>query len=224
LELDTLTERETEILAELAKGGRIPSIASELFISPHTVRNHLRSIFSKLGVHSQAELIAYVKANPGLLGEDSGVDDERAEIDRWSQASAVGDLRVAAQIADILDNDWNAEGLRQVLRLVLPLDAQSEAEWQARISLWGREVTDAELLAPHIERLNTRRVQVRQRVEQAQQQGWVRSDVEAEVLAKGLYSMILGAALQILRDQSDAARTQQLFVLDAYIDSITTSG
>ena len=56
-DLRTLSEREREILSELAAGSRVPSIATRLFISPHTVRNHLKAIYRKLGVGSQAELI-----------------------------------------------------------------------------------------------------------------------------------------------------------------------
>ena len=60
-DLRTLSEREREILSELAAGSRVPSIATRLFISPHTVRNHLKAIYRKLGVGSQAELIERVR-------------------------------------------------------------------------------------------------------------------------------------------------------------------
>ena len=52
-----LTPRELEVVRRLLANGRVRSIAEQLQISPHTVRNHLRSIFRKLGVHSQVELI-----------------------------------------------------------------------------------------------------------------------------------------------------------------------
>jgi PAS domain S-box-containing protein len=56
-ELSRLTAREWQILVLLLEGERVASIAGELYVSQSTVRNHLSSIFSKLGVHSQAELI-----------------------------------------------------------------------------------------------------------------------------------------------------------------------
>ena len=56
-ELDVLSRREREVLSRLVEGQRVPTIAEQLFISPHTVRNHLKSMFRKLGVGSQAELI-----------------------------------------------------------------------------------------------------------------------------------------------------------------------
>lgn len=56
-ELGTLSPREWEVLRGLVSHRRPPAIARELFISHHTVRNHLKSIFAKLGVHTQAELL-----------------------------------------------------------------------------------------------------------------------------------------------------------------------
>ncbi len=64
---EALSKREDTILEELMDGGRVRSIADKLCLSPHTVKNHLRNIFSKLGVSSQEALIAYTKANPAVL-------------------------------------------------------------------------------------------------------------------------------------------------------------
>lgn len=54
---DALSERERQVGELLATGVPVSRIAKRLFISPYTVRNHLRSIFRKVGVHSQVELI-----------------------------------------------------------------------------------------------------------------------------------------------------------------------
>lgn len=56
-ELNELSAREREVLHALLAHKRPPAIARELFISPFTVRNHLKSIYSKLGVSSQQELL-----------------------------------------------------------------------------------------------------------------------------------------------------------------------
>ena len=60
--LRELTAREREVLEHLMQGSRVPSIASELFISQSTVRNHLKAIYRKLDVSSQAELIDKVRS------------------------------------------------------------------------------------------------------------------------------------------------------------------
>jgi DNA-binding CsgD family transcriptional regulator len=52
-----LTPREHEIMLRLLVGSRVDSIGRRLGISSNTVRNHLKSIFRKLEVHSQQEAI-----------------------------------------------------------------------------------------------------------------------------------------------------------------------
>jgi len=56
-ELKSLSPREREVLIHLVSGDRVATIARELFISENTVRNHLKSIFGKLEVRSQVELL-----------------------------------------------------------------------------------------------------------------------------------------------------------------------
>ncbi len=60
--LESLTPREKEVVAHLAAGHRVPTIAEKLFISPSTVRNHLKNVFSKLDVSSQPALIELVRS------------------------------------------------------------------------------------------------------------------------------------------------------------------
>ena len=60
--LAELSPREFEILEHLVVGERVSVIATNLFISEHTVRNHLKSIFRKTGAGSQAELITWARA------------------------------------------------------------------------------------------------------------------------------------------------------------------
>lgn len=55
----SLTPREREILTLLAQGTSTDSIASTLFISPATVRTHIKSIYAKIGVSSRAEAVVY---------------------------------------------------------------------------------------------------------------------------------------------------------------------
>jgi pimeloyl-ACP methyl ester carboxylesterase/DNA-binding CsgD family transcriptional regulator len=56
-----LSKREQNILAEIAKGLNNREIAAGLFISEKTVRNHITSIFDKLGVSSRAQAIVMAK-------------------------------------------------------------------------------------------------------------------------------------------------------------------
>ncbi|MCB9251598.1 MAG: response regulator transcription factor [Flavobacteriales bacterium] len=52
-----LSERENEVLTDLCKGMNYREIGEKHFISGHTVRTHIKTIYSKLHVHSRAEAV-----------------------------------------------------------------------------------------------------------------------------------------------------------------------
>jgi DNA-binding NarL/FixJ family response regulator len=56
-QLETLTMREKEVLRLMAEGLSSRSVAAKLGISYTTVRTHIRSLGSKLAVHSKLEAI-----------------------------------------------------------------------------------------------------------------------------------------------------------------------
>lgn len=58
-QISSLTEREVQILQRLAEGMSTAELAEALFISPHTVHSHVRSILSKLGVRSKLEAVLF---------------------------------------------------------------------------------------------------------------------------------------------------------------------
>lgn len=67
-----LTERETDVAALLLAGRSRPFIRDELTVSINTVSSHVRSIFSKCGVHSQQELIDLARNDEGEQGGAQG--------------------------------------------------------------------------------------------------------------------------------------------------------
>ncbi|GGJ61175.1 DNA-binding CsgD family transcriptional regulator [Anoxybacillus voinovskiensis] len=58
--LKHLTKRELEVLKLLVQGYSNREIAENLFISIHTVKNHITNIFQKLGVSDRSQLIAMI--------------------------------------------------------------------------------------------------------------------------------------------------------------------
>ncbi len=57
--VDTLTRRERTIISCLTQGWRNRDIARHLTITEQTVKNHLRSIYDKVGVSDRLELVLY---------------------------------------------------------------------------------------------------------------------------------------------------------------------
>ena len=66
-----LTAREIQILRLLESGLSNQEIADHLYIAVHTVKNHVHSVLSKLGVSTRAEAAAYSRSiqYPELAGE-----------------------------------------------------------------------------------------------------------------------------------------------------------
>jgi PAS domain S-box-containing protein len=58
-EAATLTRRELEVLRLIAGGANTRRLSERLHVSPATIRNHAQNIFTKLGVHSRLEAVAY---------------------------------------------------------------------------------------------------------------------------------------------------------------------
>jgi DNA-binding NarL/FixJ family response regulator len=55
----SLSARESEIMSLIADGHTNGEIASSLFLAEKTVKNHVRSIYSKLGVRSRPAAITH---------------------------------------------------------------------------------------------------------------------------------------------------------------------
>ncbi|MCU1398223.1 MAG: transcriptional regulator, LuxR family [Acidimicrobiales bacterium] len=53
-----LTPRETELVNNLTTGADTRAVAAEMFLSVHTVQDHLKAIFVKTGANSRRELLA----------------------------------------------------------------------------------------------------------------------------------------------------------------------
>jgi DNA-binding NarL/FixJ family response regulator len=63
-----LTSREVEVLVLIARGRSNTEIATQLYVSPKTIRNHISNIFTKLQVADRAQAI--VRAREAGLGEN----------------------------------------------------------------------------------------------------------------------------------------------------------
>jgi two-component system, NarL family, response regulator LiaR len=66
LPLSPLSQRETDVLRLIVRGFSNPEIASELFLSPNTIKTHIRGIMNKLAVDDRVQA-AVVALRTGLV-------------------------------------------------------------------------------------------------------------------------------------------------------------
>jgi DNA-binding CsgD family transcriptional regulator len=58
-----LSAREREVVAALVAGLDTRAVTEHLFMSRHTVQDHLKSVFEKMSVHSRREVLAMFNAS-----------------------------------------------------------------------------------------------------------------------------------------------------------------
>lgn len=66
--IDTLSDREREVLKLIGSGATNREIAQKLIISEHTVKSHLRSILNKLNIRNRQQAAVYAERE-GLISE-----------------------------------------------------------------------------------------------------------------------------------------------------------
>jgi LuxR family maltose regulon positive regulatory protein len=64
--LEPLSETEIRVLRYLPTNLSAPEIANELYVSPNTVKTHIRHLYAKLGTHHRREAVARARTL-GLL-------------------------------------------------------------------------------------------------------------------------------------------------------------
>ncbi len=129
--VDLLTARELEVLALICSGWPTARIASALGISPHTVINHTRRIFTKLNVRSRTQAAAEASAR-GLFHESLThlttaqpvvLVDPSAE--EWSAARVRGG-DVVVVLSDPASGGDIAEAVARGAKAVLGVDALAD--------------------------------------------------------------------------------------------------
>ena len=58
-----LSDAEMRVMRLVYDGLSNEEIGSRLYLSPHTVKNHIKSVYAKLGIHEKSEFIQYANKN-----------------------------------------------------------------------------------------------------------------------------------------------------------------
>jgi RNA polymerase sigma factor (sigma-70 family) len=110
--LNRLSPREREVLRLVAEGRSSREIASELFISPHTVRIYLENILVKLQMHSRLEAVTFA-LDHGWLDDAGG-----KPVDRWVER--LEDTQVIAALQELQPDQRDVLLLRMLGGLTAP--------------------------------------------------------------------------------------------------------
>jgi DNA-binding NarL/FixJ family response regulator len=91
-----LTSAERKVVVAVTKYKGLPNkaIANLLHISPHTLRNHLATIYEKLGVHRRVDLVFYALDN----GLDTEVSDEPRRVQMSARPGQTAPARIQAGV------------------------------------------------------------------------------------------------------------------------------
>lgn len=219
--LEPLTEREKQIAAHLAAGLRVAGVADEFGLAANTVRNHLKRVFSKLDLHSQSELVQFVREHPSIVapyqaiaglptGSDRDLLDEIVEVDR----------AVEKRIEASASSRRGLERMKAMLRAVLPLDETRRHEWRVRLA--------AHVVAPQQRVVRDASSELRRkwsakplgRIAEFQSRGWIREGLDAEDVRRRLFSAVYAAALALLADDSPQEERRQLAAIDELLEAI----
>ncbi|MEL6771370.1 MAG: response regulator transcription factor [Bacteroidota bacterium] len=69
--LDALSEREREVLLEVARGYSNAEVGERLFITESTVKKHVHQVYAKIGVQTRAQAVAWAWAQGLVNGDDA---------------------------------------------------------------------------------------------------------------------------------------------------------
>lgn len=58
-----LSDAELRVMKLVYEGLSNEEVADKLYLSPHTVKNHIKSVYLKLGIHEKSEFIQYAHNN-----------------------------------------------------------------------------------------------------------------------------------------------------------------
>ena len=74
--MPALTPRQHDVLRRLGAGGSTAEIAADLHLAPDTVRNHIRAVLRRLGVHTRLEAVVLAQRH-GWVESHNGRPDKR---------------------------------------------------------------------------------------------------------------------------------------------------
>ena len=187
--------------------------------------NQLKSAFSKLGVHSQAELIELARSEPRRLGLEEEVSGRSqlalAELEQRCERARD---RLIARVETAYVGPPALSQLREAVREALPLDPERRRDWRDWLELRARSDAQGDLVGDPQQGIEEWRDSNVDRVTRMQEAGLVRGDLDPGELLAAIGALALGAGARLLGNTSEASAEKELHMLDTFVDSLGTSG
>lgn len=116
--IESLTDRESEVLALLAEGMTNREIAQRLVLSPETVKWYNKQIYQKLGVGSRTEAVAIARRYGLLPGERGEGDGDVGDTDDGDDGDGTADLSstVPRPLTGFVGRETEIREIGQMLR------------------------------------------------------------------------------------------------------------
>lgn len=222
---ETLTKREQEIVLELLDGGRVNTIADQFALSPRTVRNHIKSVFSKVNVHSQSELIELGRTDPGRLNLTSALNSRsQLALEDLNRRAENALSRLKSRISDVYSTGPPAlDQLRAAVHAALPLDAERRQDWQDFLELKTRLDGRGEPASSIQQGVDEWRESFVEQITRLQEAGAIRRDLNPDDVLRSIGAVSLGAGTRLLGNQSNEAAERELRMLDSFVDALSDS-
>ena len=222
---ETLTKREQQIVLELLDGGRVNTIADQFALSPRTVRNHIKSVFSKVNVHSQSELIELGRTDPGRLNLTSALNSRsQLALDDLSRRAEKALARLKSRISDAYSTGSpSLDQVHAAVRAALPLDAERRQDWQNFLELKTRLDMRGEPASSIQQAVDDWRETFVEQITRLQEAGAIRRDLNPDDILRSLGAVSLGVGTRLLGNQSNEATERELKMLDSFVEALSDS-
>ncbi len=138
-----LTKRELQIAHGLLEGGRVSTLAENLCLSKETIRHHLKSIFQKFGVHSQSELVDFLRTSrlDNLPIAFSSISEMESFIKSTNQRILDNSQKVGSSDGSL------EEKFASCLLFALPITDSRRFEWIIRLRYWNETLASTDAVA-----------------------------------------------------------------------------
>lgn len=124
------------------------------------------------------------------------------------------DQRIDLRVQEVLIEHPSPESFIPVIRAALPLDQETDLEWRVRLNLYAYALTCNESFNIQKEKREITRKMLAGLIEELQEKGELRTDIDAHLMAKMAFDLVIGAAQHLLNLPLDQREDYAQYLFD----------